>query len=147
MNEFIEPIKCAFCSVNSNTIFRNLNSEESDKLEASKICNYYKKGDIIYNENSKIKGAYCVSSGIVKIYKTGIDGKEQIVAFAKKGDIIGYRSTLSGELACTTTKVLEDAEICFIPIDILISFIKTNGAFALELIQFTCKELGKPTTF
>jgi len=48
-----------------------------------------------------MKGFYCVNSGIVKIYKTGFDGKEQILRFAKPGDLIGYRSVISNELACT----------------------------------------------
>jgi len=147
MRDSIEPNKCQFCSANNNTIFKNLTQEENELLESQKICSPYKKGDILYNEGSKIKGTYCVNNGIVKIFKTGIDCKEQIVAFAKKGDILGYRSTMSGELACTTAKVLDDAEICFIPGDIMFKLIKTNGNFALNLIQFTCKELGEANNF
>ena len=28
--------------------------------------------------------------------------------FAKTGDIIGFRSTITGDKACTTTKIIED---------------------------------------
>ena len=48
------------------------------------------------------------------------------VTLSKKGDIIAYRSVLSNELACTSAKVIEDCQVCFIPSEILISFIKTN---------------------
>jgi hypothetical protein len=30
-------------------------------------------------------GFYCVNEGIVKLFKTGTEGREQIIAFAKKG--------------------------------------------------------------
>lgn len=147
MPDFIEPHTCAFCSQHSNSIFRHLTPEENLILEESKICTSYKKGDIIYSENNKIKGIYCVNKGIIKIFKTGIDCKEQIIAFAKTGDIVGYRSTLSGELACTTAKILEDAEVCFIPVDLILRFIKSNGNFAMDIIQYMSKELGEANNF
>jgi CRP-like cAMP-binding protein len=94
-----------------------------------------------------MKGFYCLQSGIVKIYKTGFDGKEQIVRFAKSGDIIGYRSVISNEPACSTTEVLKEAVLCLIPTEILIGLIKTNGNFAFELIRLTCKELGEANAY
>ena len=86
-------------------------------------------------------------SCISKVFKTGFDGKEQIIRFARKGDIIAYRSVLSNELACTSAKVIEDCNVCFIPSEILISFIKTNSTFALDLIKLACHELGEANSF
>jgi len=94
-----------------------------------------------------MKGFYCVHSGIIKIFKTGFDGKEQIIRFAKPGDIIGYRSVLSNEPACTTAEVIEDCIICNIPATTLFHLVKTNGDFALELMQLTCKELGEANEY
>jgi len=94
-----------------------------------------------------MKGFYCVQSGIVKIYKTGFDGKEQIIRFAKRGDLIGYRSVVSNEPACTTTQVIEESIMCHIPTNILLLLIKTNGNFAVELMKLTCKELGEANSY
>ncbi len=107
----------------------------------------YKRGEIIYHEGSRINGFYCVHGGIIKVYKTGIDGKEQIIRFAKRGDIIGYRSVLSNELACTTAKIIEDAVLCYISSDILFSLVKNNGNFSMEIMKLTCKELGEANTY
>ena len=96
-------------------IFLHLSQEEMELINYEKECNYFKRGEILYHEGRRMTGFYCVNKGIVKIYKTGIDGKEQIIAFAQKGDILGYRSILSNENACTTSKVIEDAVLCFIP--------------------------------
>ena len=90
---------------------------------------------------------FIVRQGIIKVYKTGFDGKEQIIRFAKPGDIIAYRSVLSNEPACTSAKVIEDCHVCFIPSEILISFIKSNSTFALELLKLTCHELGEANSF
>ena len=138
---------CESCSNKFDTIFRHLTPEEHNMISLDKNCEPYKKGSVIYHEGNRISGCYCVSSGIIKIYKTGIDGKEQIITFAKKGDIIGFRSVLSGELACTTAKVIEDSHLCFIPGDTLIQLFKQNGEFSMDLMQLACKELGEANAY
>ncbi|MFO7616538.1 MAG: Crp/Fnr family transcriptional regulator [Bacteroidales bacterium] len=138
---------CEDCLVNGHSLFRELTPEEMETVNNGKGCSLYKRGNIIYHEGNRINGFYCVNSGIVKIYKTGIDGKEQIIRFAQKGDIIGFRSVLSKELACTTAKVIEDAVLCFIPSENLFSLVKENAAFSMHLMQLTCRELGDANNF
>ncbi|MFO7940164.1 MAG: Crp/Fnr family transcriptional regulator [Bacteroidales bacterium] len=138
---------CEGCSVELNTIFKHLSPQEYEKLEAEKLCHYYKRGSVIFHEGSRTNGFYCIHKGIIKIFKTGIDGREQIIAFAQKGDIVGYRSILSGDLACSSAEVINEAVVCFIPGETLISLVKNNGNFSLALMQTTCKELGEANTF
>lgn len=138
---------CDNCLHSADSIFRHLSPEEHAIVEREKVCNTYKRGSVIYHEGSRTNGFYCINSGIVKIFKTGIDGREQIIAFAKKGGIIGYRSILSSELACSSAKVIEDSTLCFIPGETLISLVKTNGNFSMAIMQQTCKELGEANSF
>lgn len=138
---------CDNCLLSADSIFKHLSSEEHALVEKEKVCNTYKRGSVIYHEGSRTNGFYCINSGIVKIFKTGIDGREQIIAFAQKGGIIGYRSILSNELACSSAKVIEDAHLCFIPGETLINLVKTNGNFSMSIMQQTCKELGEANSF
>lgn len=128
-------------------IFKGLTDAELESLSQSLVCNSYKRGSIVYNEGSRINGSYIVTSGVLKIYKTGFDGKEQIIRFAKDGDLIGFRSIVSDELACTTAKVIQDAVLCYFPGDIITSFIKGNSEFAMSLMRLTCRELGESNKF
>jgi len=73
--------------IDSNSIFRHLTDEELAQIPIDQEPEFYKRGTIIYEEGSRIPGFFCVQKGIIKIYKTGFDGKEQIIRFAKKGDI------------------------------------------------------------
>lgn len=138
---------CNDCSLLYHSVFKYLKKEELDRVNYEKECYSYKRGKIIYNEGSRINGFYCINKGIIKIYKTGIDGKGQIIRFAKKGEIIAYRSVLSNEVACTSAKVIEDAVFCFISGDTLVSLIKNNGDFSLELIKLICLELGEANSY
>lgn len=124
-----------------------MTQDELDQLNYEKSSLFYKRGEIIYHEGSRINGFYCIHSGIIKVYKTGIDGKEQIIRFAKQGEIIGYRSILSNELACTTAKIIEDSILCYISSDILFSLVKNNGNFSMEIMKLTCKELGEANAY
>lgn len=145
--EGVTSLYCKDCICTENSIFKSLSKEDLNIIDHSKIFNSYKKGDVLYREGNRILGCYCVRSGILKIYKTGIDEKEQIIAFARKGDITGYRSVLSNEPACTTAEVIDDATICFIPSDIIFSLVKRNSDFALSLMQISCKELNQANSY
>jgi CRP/FNR family transcriptional regulator, polysaccharide utilization system transcription regulator len=138
---------CEKCAFQTGSIFRHLSQEEFVLLNYEKDYRHYKRGDILYQEGNRISGFYCINSGIIKVFKTGFDGKEQIIRFAKNGEIIAYRSVLSNELACTSAKVIEDCQVCFIPSEILISLIKTNSEFSLDLLKLACHELGEANSF
>jgi len=144
--DIIVPL-CNECSFESGSLFKYLTADEVDTLNFEKDFRQYRRGDILYQEGNRISGFFCINSGIIKVYKTGFDGKEQIIRFAKKGDFIAYRSVLSNELACTSAKVIEDSQVCFIPSDILIKFIKSNSTYALELLKLACHELGEANSF
>lgn len=135
------------CISKSHFLFKHLNNSELDLVLSQKKEGIHKRGDVLYNEGNRIKGIYCINSGIIKLFKTGIDGKEQILRFASAGEIIGYRSVLSSELACTTSEVINEATSNYIPGEILIDLIKNNGDFALELLQMTCRELGEANSY
>ena len=144
--KFSEPI-CYNCVVKEFSAFKHLSQEEAENLFLDKACNIYKKGDIIYYEGHRLRGVYCVYKGKLKLYKTGPEGKQQIIRFAKPGDLIAFRSILSGEAACTTAQALEDVVLCQIPAQVFINLAKNNPNFSMALIKLSCRELGESNKF
>ncbi|GET20562.1 Crp/Fnr family transcriptional regulator [Prolixibacter denitrificans] len=146
MRNYNEPIE-EEADLSKFRFFQTLTTEEMERLNYEKTCSFYKKGSVIYREGNRLTGFYCVTRGILKIYKTGIDGKEQIIRFVKKGDIIAYRSLLSQESACTTAKVIEDAVLCHIPYKTLLYLIDENSKFSLAMLRIVCAELKDANDF
>jgi CRP-like cAMP-binding protein len=138
---------CDKCAMEIGSIFKHLTHDEVDLINFEKEFRQFKRGEILYNEGARISGFYCINRGIIKVFKTGFDGKEQIIRFAKPGDIIAYRSVLSNEPACTSARVIEDCQACFIPSEILIKLVKTNSNFAYEILKLACHELGEANAF
>ena len=147
MRKNFEEPTCDDCKNQFETIFKKLNEEQLVYLFENKICSIKKKGSILYEEGNRITGIYCISDGICKVYKTGIEGKEQIIKFARKGDVIGYRSALNNEPACTSVQVIEDATLCHITTAELYFLLKKNSEFAIEMLQIACTELGEANTY
>lgn len=133
--------------VKSHPLFRHLTTEELKNLQEEAIAEEFKRGAYIYQERDRTKGIYCIQKGIIKIYKTGTDGKEQIIRFAKSGEIIGFRSVLSHERACSSAKVIEDSLTCYISGETFIHLIRTNGDFSVQMLQLTCRELGEANAY
>jgi len=134
-------------SLSGFRFFQSLTDDEMKSLNNEKVCAAYKKGVVLYKEGSRLTGFYCITKGIVKIYKTGIDGKEQIIRFAKKGDIIAYRSLLSQESACTSAKTIEESTLCHIPYKTLLSLIERNWKFSLAMLKIVCAELKEANDY
>lgn len=147
MNDDSPNLSCDSCTIRTHPLFRHLTEQEVQEIMFNKITETHKRGSIVYRQGTRMKGFCCVQSGIIKVYQTGFDGKEQIIRFAKSSDIIGYRSVVSNELACTTSEVIEEAVLCHIPTEILLKLVKNNGNFAVELMKLTCKELGEANSY
>lgn len=86
----------------------DIEEDKSDHLQ-------YKKGQLIYCENSTPLGVYFVQKGKVKISKIGCDGKEQILRIATENEMIGYIDMVSNSRYTTSAKTLEDTTLLFIP--------------------------------
>lgn len=127
--------------------FTGLSDAEIDRLLLSSPPKFYKKGSVVYEEGTKMKGCYFVYNGILKVYLTGREGKEQIIKFEQAGDLFGFRSVISSEPACTSVKTLSDTILCYISGTVLLELLKSNSGFAYEMIQIACKELGESNRY
>lgn len=139
----IEPSvhNCEYCSCKAGNVFKELKQYELHQIDAAKTCFHYKKGDTIFREGNRANGLFCISSGKVKIFKTGDEGKDQIVRLAKTGDIIGYRALLSMEPYYATAAALEDTAVCMIPARDFNKFIQENPAFTGGLVLKLTQDL------
>lgn len=134
---------CNNCDSRADSVFCKLCHNDIEVFNHTKSCNTYKKGQLIFNEGNNPYGLFCINNGKVKVYRTGQDGKDQIVRMAKGGDVIGYRALLNAEAYNASAMALEDCEICFIPRDAFFQVLKDNAGLSLELIRLLAEDLKK----
>lgn len=141
MKTQVELPVCDECRSRLGNVFCTLTAIQTAELETEKNCSVYKKGQIIFNEGNKPSGVFCVNKGKIKIYQTGEEGKEQILRLAKEGDVLGYRSLISGEPYSGTAAVMEDATVCFIPKRTFFEFLHTNSDLSSQMMQLLSHDL------
>jgi len=134
---------CASCFSREHSVFRNLESGQLEQMTYAKSCSTFKKGTALFSEGQHPTGVFCIHKGKLKLFKLGSSGKEQIIRFAKEGDMIGYRSLLSGELFSATAETMEEAQICFIPKETLFQMLQVNPKLSFEMMKLACHELGE----
>lgn len=135
------PLSCVDCNNLQKSSFTNLSCQELKVLSHKKTCQSFKKGQVLFHEGTTPTGVFCLKEGKVKIYKTGIDGKEQIVRLAKPGDLIGYRSFLGHGAYTASACTLEDSKICLIDRQSFEVTLKQNQTLNESLIQLLTHEL------
>ncbi|NNC85590.1 MAG: Crp/Fnr family transcriptional regulator [Bacteroidia bacterium] len=132
---------CQHCSVRFKSIFCKLSEDEVMVLNRKKVCGHYKKGDQIFMEGRSANSIFCINGGKVKITQIGEEGKEQILHLVGEGDVIGYRSVLSGEPYSVSATALEDSSICQIPKSMFQQMIESDNHLALEVIKILSDDL------
>lgn len=133
--------ECRNCPSRHASVFAELQGERLDCLSHHKICGFYKKGQIIFHEDSYPSGLYCIRTGAVKLFKVAANGKEQIVRLASEGNILGYRALISGEQYAATAVVMEDATVCSVPRDIFFNLVSTDAKLSTRIMQLLTSEL------
>lgn len=126
---------CSSCQVKQRSVFQALSDEELAGVNQHKACACYKKGQFIFTENGLPMALYCVHSGKVKITRTGLDGKEQIVRLAKAGDILGYRAIVTNERYQCSAIAIEDASLCIIDKNYFFETMEKNSKFSFEILK------------
>lgn len=134
--------ECVSCK-HSNKIYCSLGLDKELLIPDEKKEVSFKKGEVIFAENSYPHSIYALVSGKVKISKIGEEGKEQIVRFAKDGDLMGYRALLSGDQYRASATALSDLVLCIIPKNNFLKILENNRNLSLELLQTLSTDLRK----
>lgn len=143
MNRAYEMPGCQACYSRENSVFSALSPEETHRLETEKSTNIFRHGQILFYEGNHPSGLFCIHKGKVKIYKTGLDGREHIVRLAKEGDIIGYRSLIGNEPYTSSAIALEDSLVCFIPDFIFREYLSGCQKFPRKIMDLMYHDLKK----
>ncbi|WP_245234806.1 Crp/Fnr family transcriptional regulator [Tamlana crocina] len=136
-------VTCDVCENSNCLIKRNLVSLEESGLDVEKNNLRCKKGQQFIIEGAPVNGLFFVLKGKVKVFRTGINGREQIVRFAKEGEIIGHRGFGTEEYYSIGAVALEDSVLCYFSKVYLQNTLQSNPKFAYDLMLFYANELNK----
>ncbi|MCD6091595.1 MAG: Crp/Fnr family transcriptional regulator [Bacteroidales bacterium] len=94
-----------------------------------------KTGDLLIKQGDTIKDFIYLKEGLVKLYRKSEQGQTQIISFGKPYDFVSLLSVFSDEKYNYSVSALEDSVACLFDLNEIKALIKSNGEFALHLIQ------------
>lgn len=135
------PTRCEKCSVRNQNALKTLNEGQLCCISEHKTSIVIKKGEVIFEEGDMLPGVYCISEGFCKLTKLSFGGKNQIVRFVTKGDILGQKSIITKRPVSLTATALADVQACLIPKEDFQNSFAENHFFSSELFKNICDEL------
>ena len=102
----------------------------------------FKKNDIIYRGSESPRELMCLILGKIKVYKEGVNGRNQIIRAIKAVDFFGYRAYFAGEDYKTSAMAIDNCVVAFLPIQLVVKLIHENNAVSMFFIRHLAKLLG-----
>lgn len=98
------------------TLFRDLTDKELTEIVNISISREYKKGNHVFMQDEPLANVYFIYNGKIKIYKSDISGKEQIVNFLKKGEMFPHVGFFRKGGYPAFAEIIEDSTLVVVPI-------------------------------
>lgn len=129
-------------SYSLSDIWRMLTDVEREKLRNNARVLQFRKNDLIYLEDEWPKDLMCLFKGKVKIYKSGVGGRSQIIRIVRPMQYFGYRAYFAREQYVTAASAFEACTVCMIPMELIEQFLRENGNLALFFYSDVICRLG-----
>ncbi len=125
---------CEACEL-KELFFQNVSTNEMMSLCNSRVEKNYEKGDFILEQGKHIEEFIYLKSGLVKLFVTNHDDKEQILSFAKPFDFVSLLSLFSQKHHSYSVMAIEESTTCNISIKNIKRLIDENGKFSMSILE------------
>lgn len=122
--------------------FNKLSPEAMKDLSSMAFASSYPSGMILFSEKEAAPGLYIILEGEVKLSMNSSDGRRLILRIAKKGEILGLASALSGKPCEMTAETLYPAKIAPVSRRDFLNFLSRHP----EVYQTVTEELSRDYT-
>ncbi len=127
-------------------IFAELSDEQLHRIAQFVIDRQYRKSQIIFGEGDPGEALFFIKQGKIKLTKTTVDGREQILAIRGTGEIFAEVVLFDGGPYPATAEVIETANIGIIRNQDIDLIIRENVDIAVSLLKIMSKRLRQAQT-
>ena len=95
-------------------LLSNLSREELQILATRTVRKLFSAGELLFSEGEPCSGLHIISRGKVRIFKTSVNGREQVLAVNVPGESVAELPVFDGGPFPASAAAVEDTEIAFI---------------------------------
>lgn len=129
--------ECKLC-VYKSPATELLSNIELETLEHNCAQISFKKGEIVFREETLATNIAYLKSGIVKVHMKG-PVSDKILRLTKAPAYLGLPTTFGDKINQYSATAITEAQVCFISLETFRNFIFNNGGFAYEIILDLCR--------
>lgn len=126
-------------------LFSGMDAAQLSRIERITQQRIYKRGEAIFWEGDPGIGFFVVAQGKVKIFKTSLDGKEQILHIYGPGNPFGEVPVFSGSRFPANAQAIEKSVLLFFPRTDFIALITDHPSLALNMLAVLSMRLRQFT--
>ncbi len=120
--------------------FARLGEEGIKRLEKGILEHSYSKGEVFLLEGEPCPGLYLVASGLIRVFKTSLDGREQVLFLAGPGDSFNDVPVVDGGPNPASAAALENSVVYLVPKEVFLSLLRDYPVLNQEIIKaFTAR--------
>jgi CRP/FNR family transcriptional regulator, cyclic AMP receptor protein len=116
-------------------IFKGLSDSELEQVANLSITRHYKPGTHVFMQGEEMANVYFILEGKVKIYKTNINGKEQIVNMLKPSEMFPHQAFFRKGHYPAHAEVVEDTTLTIIPLQSFEQFLILNPEISVKVFR------------
>lgn len=117
------------------SLFRDLDDYELDKIVDISISREWKKNSHVFLQGDPLENVYFINDGKVKIYKSDANGREQIVAILKKGEMFPHVGFFRKGGYPGFSEVIEQASLVVVPISQFEKVLVENPQLSIKVFK------------
>jgi len=137
---------CITCENKNCLIKKNSTNPLMEKFLAERHTVKCKKSQQFILEGAPVHGLFFVKKGQIKVVKTGIYGREQILRFAHDGEIIGHRGFGTRKQYPIGALAINETILCNFTNDVLQKMLHEVPDLTFDLMLFYSEELNRSET-
>jgi len=129
-----------------SAIWTVLNGDEKHLIASNFAIQSYGRGELLYTEGEAPHQLWCLLRGKVKLHKSGIGGKPQILRLYRPIQYFGYRAWFAGERYVSSASAIEAVQVGVVPMTVVKELIDRNRQLAWFFIHELSRHLGGSDT-
>ena len=126
-----------------STLLASLSRPDIQSLAARTVRKGFKSGELLFSEDEPCHGLHIIALGKVRIFKTSVNGREQVLAMNHAGESVAELPVFDGGRYPASAMAVDAVEIAFISRQDFRSFCMEHPEVALKMLAIVGARLRR----
>jgi len=130
-------------ALGKTALLSSLTPAELKTLAARTVRKLFSAGELLFSEGEPCNGLHIIGRGKVRIFKTSVNGREQVLAVNVPGESVAELPVFDGGPFPASAVAIDDAEIAFISRRDFQAYCMEHPEVALKVLQVVGSRLRR----